>query len=394
VKHPGEKLFFIQGRMVACLRKRRNGLTKLAIFTVILFFVARSMIALLQVKPPSLGILGDHTPPITPRLRIDWSNLKPRSIVAKAIYKIQNNCSLPVAMHKWRTSTRGGYGLGSDLHVWSNYIWAGFNYDHRIRSPDEWLWAAKEECSANESGTSNPSWSSLSCYFYLAEPPCPGEVVQKGRVKAGICGRHVSWTDNFTTHEIRAGAMEFLFTSLSRTVIREAQRQLNETFGTQGLPKDLITIHIRWGDSAHEVRRKNVAVDNFVNAVNDLVEQNAIGSVHILLCTEDPEAIKAFLAASSGKNWTVYLDHFYQEYQPYRKGREIVYNLPSHIAAETNGLAGLWALGSLLVALEAKYFVLTTQSNWSRLINELRKNIIDASCGACTRLVDLREGEC
>jgi hypothetical protein len=47
----------------------------------------------------------------------------------------------------------------------------------------------------------------------------------------------------------------------------------------------------------------------------------------------------------------------------------------------------------LLVALEANYFVLTTASNWSRLMNELRKNVLDPSCGDCTRMIDLRPGE-
>jgi hypothetical protein len=48
-------------------------------------------------------------------------------------------------------------------------------------------------------------------------------------------------------------------------------------------------------------------------------------------------------------------------------------------------------LVSLLLAMEAQYYVVTSGSNWSRLIDELRKNVVDASCGGCTDLVDLRE---
>jgi hypothetical protein len=49
--------------------------------------------------------------------------------------------------------------------------------------------------------------------------------------------------------------------------------------------------------------------------------------------------------------------------------------------------------GSLLVAMEANYFVLTTASNWSRLMNELRKNFVEPRCNNCTLMVDLKYGE-
>ena len=44
---------------------------------------------------------------------------------------------------------------------------------------------------------------------------------------------------------------------------------------------------------------------------------------------------------------------------------------------------------ALLLALEANYYVLTTQSNWSRLINELRVNRINKLCGDCTHIADI-----
>jgi hypothetical protein len=55
-----------------------------------------------------------------------------------------------------------------------------------------------------------------------------------------------------------------------------------------------------------------------------------------------------------------------------------------------NGTAGRITLGSLLVAMEANDFVSTTASNWSRLMNELRKSILDSRCGNCTHMIDLR----
>ena len=63
------------------------------------------------------------------------------------------------------------------------------------------------------------------------------------------------------------------------------------------------------------------------------------------------------------------------------------------VAKKMDGKPGLIALGSLLVAMEANDFVLTTGSNWSRLINELHRNVLDPRCNNCTRLIDLLHGE-
>jgi hypothetical protein len=61
-------------------------------------------------------------------------------------------------------------------------------------------------------------------------------------------------------------------------------------------------------------------------------------------------------------------------------------------ANRTSGV-GLVTLALLLVSMEANTFVLTTASNWSRLINELRKNVLDPRCNNCTLMVDLISDE-
>ena len=62
-------------------------------------------------------------------------------------------------------------------------------------------------------------------------------------------------------------------------------------------------------------------------------------------------------------------------------------------AYNSKGKAGLQSLGALLIAMEVNRYILTTGSNWSRLINELRNSVVDSRCGNCTKMVDLREGE-
>lgn len=211
----------------------------------------------------------------------------------------------------------------------------------------------------------------------------------------GPCGKSQRWNDNYTIPEFRAAATEFVFASLSPIVVKEAQEQRYSLFGESPTPPNLITIHVRWGDNNLEVRRENTPIQKYVEAIETMIKDNNMkDNIHILLCTEDPVALEAFRKATSTKDWTINVDPFYAKYLPYRKDREIKYNLVSHISMETKGAAGRWALASMLVAMEANYFVLTTKSNWSRLMNELRKNVVDPSCHGCTKMMDIDPGEC
>jgi hypothetical protein len=319
-------------------------------------------------------------------LRFDWTNLPVQSPIAKTLQAHQNHCSLPVKHYLWRDFDGIGCGMGSDLHAWGSALWAGLNDGHRIRSPSPWLWIDQRHC-----GTS----CLFECYFTQSEPACPDEVIDKREIRTGPCFRGVKGsTHNYTIPDFRAAATEFAFSSISPAVVNEAQEQRHLLFGDLPTPKNLITVHVRWGDKVMEGRRENNPMQHYVQAIETLVDENDLEDVHILLCTEDPVALDAFRNATNGKGWTILVDASYHKYLPYRQDREIVYNLPSFVANETKGESGLWALGSLLVAMEANYFVLATKSNWSRLMNELRKNVVDPSCNGCTKMIDIEKGEC
>lgn len=117
-----------------------------------------------------------------------------------------------------------------------------------------------------------------------------------------------------------------------------------------------------------------------------------LDEVYNLFCTKDPIAEEEFRLAAH-PSWNIYMDHFYMEYLPFRMNRTQIYGAHSYITEDLNGKPGLWALGSLLGAMEANFFVLTTISNWSRLLNELRTNAMDSRCCGCTYMIDLQEGE-
>jgi hypothetical protein len=186
--------------------------------------------------------------------------------------------------------------------------------------------------------------------------------------------------------------MEYLFASVTPLVIQEAERQLNLVF-KKGVPPNLITVQIRWGDKQKEM--KLLPAHAYVKGVQRLIEKRrnnaSLLPVSIYLATEDPKAVEAFRRAAP-QEWTIHVDQYFHDMLPLRNERD-VYNQGPKTARATNGRAGLVALGSLLVAMEANDFVLTTASNWSRLMNELRKNILDPQCNKCTSMVDLKYGE-
>jgi hypothetical protein len=117
--------------------------------------------------------------------------------------------------------------------------------------------------------------------------------------------------------------------------------------------------------------------------------KNHTSIAHVYLACEDPRAVEEFIKAAPAE-WKIFVDRTIAELNDYRPVRG---NRASWTTRNTKGRAGLVALGSLLVALEANSFVLTTKSNWSRLINELRKNVLDRRCNNCTSMIDLRPGE-
>jgi hypothetical protein len=204
---------------------------------------------------------------------------------------------------------------------------------------------------------------------------------------------------------VQRSTVEFLFTHVTSLLYEEATRQLNLVFGDV-LPKDLITVHIRWGDKVSTYKGKKVirpemrkaGVNEYIDAVNNILLRRHGGGIggtqlqknftaDVFLATEDPAAVQAFRAAMP-KEWNLFIDHSLTEIKPYRVDG---YNGHSATSQMMGGRPGLLALASLLVAMEANDFVLTTQSNWSRLMDELRLAIVNPRCGNCTTMVDLRK---
>jgi hypothetical protein len=322
------------------------------------------------------------------RLRFDWSNLTPTSPLAHRLQRHQNNCSLPLANFKFRNR----FGLGSDLHVWGQALCNSLHHKVRIRTVLDWLWVDQQECSLVA--------SPMTCYFPNSELQCPGDVqlakdhptfdgaffnISRGPRQGTVNWDCPSILLNYTQEYVQMAAMEWLFGQISPHIVREAERQHQLVFrGNNKTPDDLIAVHIRWGDKKLEM--KLVTMKDYVRAIHQLLEERPRQAVNIYLATEDPEAVAQF-QQQAPPNWNLYIDHFYEELSPHRLDE---YNGVPKAATLLEGRMGTIALGSLLVAMEANEFVLTTESNWSRLMNELRQGILDPRCDNCTKLVDLK----
>jgi hypothetical protein len=340
-------------------------------------------------------------------LRFDWTSLTPILDLTRRFQQLQSNCSLPMA-----SITKRRFGLGSDLHMYGRALCNALETStHRVRTVQNWTWMDNSQCQNNVLG------SPMRCYFAQSELNCPGDVAwamenphfdpnnsisKQNGVIHWNCSSLIGPSDRMNEALVQLATMEFLFTRVTPLVYGEATRQLNLVFG-QEVPKDLITVHIRWGDKVTTYTGKQTIrpemqkaeIDEYIDAVNSILLRRHGGKKHleknftanIFLATEDPAAVEAFRAAMPIE-WNLYVDYSLTETLAHRVDG---YNGHSVMTRKLNGRPGLLALASLLVAMEANDFVLTTQSNWSRLMDELRLAIVNPRCGNCTTLIDLRK---
>lgn len=360
------------------------------------------------------------------RLRRHWTRNPIQSPLAKMIEATQTNCALPVATYHMDNN----FGFGSHLNVWSQAMCNAMEANQRLQTYNpNWLWMDQGYCRLE-----HPQQSPLLCYFPQTEQRCRidtnshhQENSRALNTPAAVAGTAITTTATLNVTDprkvrkrctrvrdkdglaaFRTASMEYIFQQLSPVVIQEAQRQIGLLFGSSppssslssaesSVPRNLITVHMRYGDKFFEMDLPSG--EEYVQAVQTLLATNTTSGssenhhhhhpVNIYLATEDPLAVAAFQKAAPSE-WKIYVDRTVVELDDFRPKKG---NRASWTTRNTRGRAGLVALGSLLVALEADWFVLTTQSNWSRLMDELRRTIVDRQCGNCTKMIDLRPGQ-
>lgn len=337
-----------------------------------------------SLKPgsdPSHTLLEHQTPVRCGSLRRNWSNNPPLSEYAKKIQAHQSNCSLPVARHHFDNT----FGLGSHLILWGQAMCNGMEESLRMLSyAQDWLWLDKEHCDGKQA-------SPLHCYFPSSENQCTDNTLLVPATNITDPRRHrcaLVMESEESRAMVRASSTEYLFRKVSPLVIQESNRQIGVIFPGGVVPEDLVSVHIRWGDKFWEMDLP--PIEEYIQAVHTILSRRNVDTTtaHVYLATEDPRAYQEFMNAKPD-GWKVYADITLLEINAFRPVKG---NRASWAARNTRGRSGLVAMASLLVAMEANMFVLTTKSNWSTMINHLRTNIIDPRCGNCTTTIDLRPG--
>lgn len=378
-------------------------------------------------------------------LRYDWSNLPPMTPLGKILERSLSQC-----MNESFVQHHGPQelvyfnmipsGMASSLHTWMNPLCHAsatgkvLITGQQDKFRQEWLWNDELSCALEFEKQKHASmgyefqrkgsYSALDCYFgkHVSTLRCPPGTVAWDKP---IVNHNSVWQrygcNEYHLKYGRSGVLsavaEWLFQNVSQLVIQEAERQIREEafpatsdstldnhnhnhqehqqelgFGHWRElpdPDSLITVHIRWGDKQREMEL--VTLEEVINGTKQLLteeELNGTKAIHIYVATEDPQAVEQFRDAAA-PNWRI---HASGPKNPLTatEGEEV---RMMDVAYESKGQAGLQSLGALLISLEANRYVLMTQSNWSRLINELRKSIVNSRCGNCTKMVDLRYGE-
>eukprot|EP01039_Chlorochromonas_danica_P000593 gene593-639_t len=268
------------------------------------------------------------------------------------------------------------------MHMWSQALCNALQRGETLQQlPDQvWVWNERKFCTGREH-------QPLRCYFNITNhcPPHHGRpIIIDYRNDLSNCPNWIP--DEKARQPFRAAAMELLFSHLSNDLIQEVELAGRAIFGEKGIPhENLLTVHIRWGDKASEMRL--VDIPTYIQALSTFINQASISDPHIFITTESSNARKKLEQAihDKGLNWKLF------HYEPPEVAQPDLERIPIHVAFASEGASGKASMIALLLSLEARYFVLTSGSNWSRLINELRTNVVDAQCGNCTRMVDLQQ---
>ena len=353
---------------------------------IMLFLLVILVFSTSVFKRQSQLIQSSHTSALDVSLRRDWTSFTRLSALAQRYKDLQSDCAAGEALNPFSAL---GLGLGSELHTWTQRLCESYSNNLRIRSTlfkDTWTWLDQESCNQTEARLISP----LYCYFPSAEGQCRATK----NAPSARCSRtcEVLKADlNLTTADVRTAGIEFLFSNVSPIIIAEAKRQARLVFGGKPVPKNLVTVHVRWGDKVMSREMSFIPIEDYIDAVATVAKQrNNNGKVSVYLATEDPKAVQQF-QDKAPPEWNVYVDQYFHESRKYRQVDKELRNQAVATSKETKGRAGLLTLASLLVAMESNDYVLTTASNWSRLMNELRTAMLDVECQNCTRMIDLQK---
>jgi hypothetical protein len=323
--------------------------------------------------------------------------------VAHDINESQHDC----AGKKPLVLTMANAGFGSDLHTFTVAMCNAAANNAIVSMQGHWIWLNEDYCQKAQEvdfGVAQKNKDVSSCYF--TPTPCFQKLIRGHRVpkKAkipsaldyiGALGegnaRSCMANTKNSIDAVREGMTEYLFSRLSPAVIHSTAQTIWLLFGQASVPENAISVHVRWGDKHKETALQ--PMEAYISAVDKLVLDHKLKRPTIFVTTADPSAWVAFQDAARS-DWNVI--HYADAIPGYNFSRPASDPLAAKNqrspADDADSLA-IPSLIALLISVEARFYVLTTSSNWSRLIDELRKSRRDILCGKCTHMIDLLKGQ-
>jgi len=220
-------------------------------------------------------------------------------------------------------------GFGMELHTFGQSIWNAKNESGSacVRVTSRWIWDPDE-----------------TLFSLPRTRSCKGSQLVNWKGKAGG-----------VKPLRRAASIQYVLSHVNRSVY-DAARATSVYATMAASARPLVSVHVRWGDKYREMRLRPIS--DYVAGVRN-VTRNTAGPVDVFLTTEDRRAVDAFREAAPNE-WRVLL---------YEAAVADVAKPAQQARNHTN--SGFHSLVSLVLAMQATKFVVTSGSNWSRLMEEL-----------------------
>lgn len=214
--------------------------------------------------------------------------------LALHIKESQNNCNLTAVYYKINN-----WGMGSDLHHFSQALCNALELHQTVFVEGDWVWNDKAFCSKYATASPGRNNASFSCYFSNEISPCMPTSYRTIDANNSYLNCPSFSRNRQTRSLFRAASMEYMFAYLNYHVVLDAEKVILDVFGPEGIPEDMITVHVRWGDKIHSWGNTLIAIEAYVDSVEKLVFSKSIEKPVIFLVSEDPAAVKAFYESKS-----------------------------------------------------------------------------------------------
>lgn len=188
-------------------------------------------------------------------------------------------------------------------------------------------------------------------------------------------------------------------TSFSAAEVSEAGNAIPSVFGLQGIPEKLIAVHLQ-----EQIKQNVLGHSEYVEVLRRLIVEHTLARPHIYVTTESVDSLVSFMAELLDLHVPVHV-HYYSPATHGAADKPVSghhWKLPNTTHEHTSGLVvnGHHApqqdrskshtikhsLVALLLTMEASYYITPRREHnvRSRLIHELRREVVDVDCGNCT----------